>query len=66
MVARLASRLEANPNDLDGWLMLIRSYMQLGDKEKAAAALAKARAVFANQTDAQAALTQAAQQSSLN
>src|SRR5258706_8944992 len=66
MVARLASRLETDPNDLDGWLMLIRSYNQLGDKEKAAAALAKARSVFANQADAQAALTQVAQQNSLN
>jgi hypothetical protein len=33
--------------------MLINSYMVLGDKEKAATALAKARSVFANQADAQ-------------
>ena len=66
MVAQLASRLEANPNDLEGWLRLIRAYTVLGDKEKAGAALAKARSVFANQSQAQAALTQAAKDNALN
>src|SRR5258705_4481606 len=66
MVARLAAQLDANPNNIDGWVMLINSYMVLGDKEKAAAALAKARSVFANQADAQAALTAVAQKNALN
>ena len=66
MVAQLAQRLEANPNDLPGWLRLIRAYAVLGDKEKAAAALAKARSVFANEAQAQAQLGQAAQENALN
>jgi cytochrome c-type biogenesis protein CcmH len=66
MVARLASELDANPNNLDGWVMLINSYVVLGDKEKAVAALAKARSVFANQAEAQAALTNVAQKNALN
>jgi cytochrome c-type biogenesis protein CcmH len=66
MVARLASRLEADPTDLNGWLMLIRAYSVLGEKEKAEAALTKARTVFANQTQAQDALAQAAKENALN
>jgi cytochrome c-type biogenesis protein CcmH len=66
MVAQLASRLDANPDDLNGWLMLIRAYSVLGEKEKAAAALTKARTVFANQTQAQDALAQAAKENALN
>jgi cytochrome c-type biogenesis protein CcmH len=66
MVAQLASRLDANPNDLEGWLRLIRAYSVLGEKEKAGAALSKARTVFANQTQAQDALNQAASENALN
>ena len=39
MVDGLAARLQENPNDLAGWLQLIRSYSVLGDKEKALEAL---------------------------
>lgn len=35
MVERLAERLENDPNDLDGWLRLLRSYTVLGDDEAA-------------------------------
>jgi cytochrome c-type biogenesis protein CcmH len=66
MVAQLASRLDANPNDLEGWLRLIRAYSVLGETEKAAAALSRARSVFANQPQAQAALAQAAKENALN
>lgn len=66
MVAQLASRLDANPNDLEGWLRLIRAYSVLGETEKAAAALTRARTLFANQAQAQAALAQAAKENALN
>lgn len=38
MVAALAAKLQANPEDLDGWKMLGRSYMQLEDPPQAIAA----------------------------
>jgi cytochrome c-type biogenesis protein CcmH len=66
MVAQLASRLDANPNDLEGWLRLIRAYSVLGEGEKAGAALNRARSVFANDAQAQAALAQAAKEATLN
>jgi len=66
MVAQLASRLEANPNDLEGWLRLIRAYSVLGDREKAISALTRARTVFASQAQAQTALEAAAKENSLN
>jgi cytochrome c-type biogenesis protein CcmH len=39
MVDSLASKLEADPNNIEGWLRLVRSYMVLGDRDKAEAAL---------------------------
>ena len=36
MVERLATRLQEQPNDLDGWLRLGRAYQVLGDNDKAA------------------------------
>jgi cytochrome c-type biogenesis protein CcmH len=39
MVESLAARLKDDPNNLDGWLRLVRSYSVLGDKQKAAEAL---------------------------
>jgi len=45
MVARLAERLEENPNDLEGWERLARSYQVLGETEKAAQARARAQAL---------------------
>ncbi len=39
MVARLEQRLKGDPGNLDGWLMLIRSRMTLGEPDKAKAAL---------------------------
>jgi cytochrome c-type biogenesis protein CcmH len=38
MVGRLAARLEAEPDDVEGWLRLIRSYAVLGRSEAAAEA----------------------------
>jgi cytochrome c-type biogenesis protein CcmH len=39
MVERLAARLEEHPDDLEGWMMLARSYTVLGEFEKAREAL---------------------------
>jgi len=39
MVESLDSKLRENPNNLPGWLRLVRSYMVLNDRAKAAAAL---------------------------
>ena len=43
MVASLAARLEAQGGTADEWSRLLRSYAVLGDRQKAAAALASAR-----------------------
>lgn len=42
MVAKLAARMAANPDDLQGWLMLGRSYKALGRYDEAVKAYAKA------------------------
>ena len=39
MVARLEDKLKANPANVDGWVMLIRSWVNLGQPDKARAAL---------------------------
>ncbi len=48
MVAGLAARLETQPNDPDGWVMLVRSYATLGYHEKAREAAREANTVFEN------------------
>lgn len=47
MVNGLAARLEHNPDDVDGWLKLIRSRMVLKDADRARQDLATARKTFA-------------------
>ena len=42
MVARLARKLEQNPDNLEGWLMLGRSYTQLGELQLATRAFQRA------------------------
>lgn len=42
MVARLEAKLRADPRNVDGWVMLIRSRATLGEPEKARAALTSA------------------------
>ncbi len=45
MVERLATRLEQNPNDKDGWTRLAHAYDVLGETDKAEAARARAAQV---------------------
>ena len=52
MVAGLAARLKADPDDAEGWQRLIRAYAVLGDQAKARAALGDARKAFAGRADA--------------
>lgn len=49
MVSSLEARLENEPNNLDGWVMLMRSRMTLGETGKAREALRKA--IAANPAD---------------
>ena len=62
MVDGLAVRLETSPNDEDGWLLMMRSRMTLGEKDAARTALTKAREAFASDAAAQARLTAAARE----
>lgn len=48
MVERLASRLEANGGDAEGWLKLIRAYTVLEETEKAKKAVVDARKALAD------------------
>ena len=48
MVAGLAARLEAQPDDAEGWLRLVRSYTVLGRTDEAQKALTRAKAAFEN------------------
>ncbi len=51
MVTRLAERLKAEGSDVEGWLRLLRSYMVLGERDKARAAAADARRALASEPD---------------
>jgi cytochrome c-type biogenesis protein CcmH len=52
MVSGLDAKLKANPNDPQGWQMLIRAYVVLGRTDKAKTALEDARAVLAKNAEA--------------
>jgi cytochrome c-type biogenesis protein CcmH/NrfG len=52
MVERLAARLKENAADLDGWLMLIRSYSVLKEPVKMEETVASARKQFASEPEA--------------
>jgi len=46
MIARLASRLERNPQDAEGWIMLARAQAVLGRFDESTAAYARSVALF--------------------
>lgn len=48
MVDGLETKLKANPNNAQGWIMLMRSRVQLGEQKKAAEALQGGLAAFRN------------------
>jgi cytochrome c-type biogenesis protein CcmH len=51
MIERLAERLGKDGSDLEGWLRLVRSYMVLGERERALAAAGDARRALAAEPD---------------
>lgn len=65
MVQGLVARLAAQPNDLEGWLRLIRAYAIMGEADKAKASLARARDIFVKDAQAQQSLTALAQELAL-
>jgi cytochrome c-type biogenesis protein CcmH len=66
MVAGLAARLKADPNDAGGWQRLIRAYTVLGQPADAKTALATARKTFVNDKNVMAALEAEAAELKLN
>ena len=58
MVDRLAEKMKANPNDLDGWSRLANAYRVLGETDKAQEAEGKAEALKANASRPSVPLTQ--------
>jgi len=51
MVEGLSARLEAQPDDLEGWLRVARAWQVLGEPEKALAAHARATAIAPDRDD---------------
>jgi cytochrome c-type biogenesis protein CcmH len=51
MVAKLSDRLHQDGTDVEGWLRLVRSYMVLGERDKARAAAGEARHALASDPD---------------
>jgi cytochrome c-type biogenesis protein CcmH len=60
MVAKLAQRLAASPDDPAGWVQLVKAYAVLGDAARRDAALTTARARYAGKPDVLDALAKAA------
>jgi cytochrome c-type biogenesis protein CcmH len=51
MVDRLAIRLKQNGADVEGWLRLVRAYMVMGERDKAASTVTDARQAVANDAE---------------
>ena len=49
---RLGARLRQDGSDVNGWIMLVRSYLTLGERERAQDAVAAARSALAAKPDA--------------
>ena len=60
MVAGIDAKLQDNPQDLNGWLRLIQSYMVLGETEQAGRALQHAMETFSKGSTQQQALAELA------
>jgi cytochrome c-type biogenesis protein CcmH len=60
MVEGLANRLESSPRDVEGWTLLMRSRVVLGEKEVAATTFRKALEVFEDDTAASGKIAAAA------
>jgi cytochrome c-type biogenesis protein CcmH len=60
MVDGLADRLESSPRDIEGWILIMRSRVVLGEREVAATAFRKALEVFKDDPGASGTLTAAA------
>ncbi|MEM1147430.1 MAG: c-type cytochrome biogenesis protein CcmI [Pseudomonadota bacterium] len=61
MVEGLAARLAQDPNDIQGWMRLIRARMVMGQPDQALADLTMAQSVFADQPEESEALRALAQ-----
>lgn len=59
MVGRLADRLKDNPDDIEGWLLLGRSYISMERFADALSAFARARRVADGRTDVEIAYAEA-------
>jgi cytochrome c-type biogenesis protein CcmH len=66
MVERLAARLETQPDDVDGWVRLGRSYMVLNQPDKARAAYARAVKLKPGDPELARALTEASTAAAAN
>jgi cytochrome c-type biogenesis protein CcmH len=62
MVDRLDARLKANPRDEQGWVMLMKARMVLGQSDAASQALQRGRQAFEDAPQTQRELTDAARQ----
>jgi cytochrome c-type biogenesis protein CcmH len=62
MVGNLDRRLRENPQDIEGWIRLVRSYGVLGQPEQAGEALARGLAVFPEESEDGRALLAVARQ----
>ncbi|WP_417426305.1 c-type cytochrome biogenesis protein CcmI [Hoeflea sp.] len=66
MVESLDAKLSENPDNMEGWLRLVRSYAVLGDPGAAGAALRKASVTFPGDSEGGRALAELAAELGLN